>query len=410
MRLSKITFSAVGILGILLIVSGAMFATNSTSGSAFSTEIEPASIIVANFQPQVACGTAQLCPSFLDQAYSFNSLQSKGVIGEGQTIVIADACGDAGIKSDLKTFDAQWGLGNPTLNVIDVQGIPSCTAKQDPLDWSAEISLDVEWAHVVAPGATIDLLVTAKPNSSDLYGAWSYALENNLGYQISNSWGGSGGCTVTSLLANATKDHVTVLASAGDSGAWGKGTTQTQQAPADCRNVLTVGGTTLHVTPTGAYKSESAWNEGGGGYSAKTSESAYQSLVKITDPYGTLAKPDVSADANPNTGVLVYNAANGGWLVVGGTSVSCPLWAGFMADVNQIRATDGFSPAGLVNKFLYEDVYGVSGTGSLYALDFHDITTGNNGWPAGVGWDAATGLGSFNATTLADTLGSNASA
>jgi subtilase family serine protease len=87
------------------------------------------------------------------------------------------------------------------------------------------------------------------------------------------------------------------------------------------------------------------------------------------------------------------------------TSLSCPLWAGFMADVNQIRVSHGYNAAGFVNPFLYKSVYGVSGTSSHYASDFHDITVGSNGWAAGKGWDAATGLGSFKAANLASTLG-----
>jgi subtilase family serine protease len=78
------------------------------------------------------------------------------------------------------------------------------------------------------------------------------------------------------------------------------------------------------------------------------------------------------------------------------------LWAGFMADVNQIRASNHFPPAGYINPFLFTVVYTNS---KLYKSDFHDITTGNNGWPAGKGWDAVTGLGSFNVPNLAKTLG-----
>ena len=208
------------------------------------------------------------------------------------------------------------------------------------------------------------------------------------------------------ILNTAASQHVTVLGSAGDGRAWGQGTSQVQPVPMDCKGVLTVGGTSLSVDSTGEYLSESAWFDTGGGYTT-LKEPDYQSSVNIIDSFGALAKPDVAADANPSTGVWVYNAGSGGWGSVGGTSLSCPLWAGFMADVNQIRASNGLSPAGFVNQFLYTHVYGVNGGSTIYHSDFHDVKSGNNGWPAGPGWDADTGLGSFKAPALAGTLGSS---
>jgi len=137
-------------------------------------------------------------------------------------------------------------------------------------------------------------------------------------------------------------------------------------------------------------------------------EPAYQIFANITDPYYSLGKPDVAAVASPSSGAEVVN--NGTWQNIGGTSLSCPLWAGFMADVNQIRQNNGLSPAGFINPFLYETVYGVNGSSPLYQQDFHDITIGENPWPAGSGWSPDTGLGSFNVPALADTLGSNSNA
>jgi len=406
----------IAVMVSLLVISPLFVAPTYSSGN--SGNAYPASLIIAKVNPLVTCSATQLCPSFLDKAYGFDTLQGSGTTGSGQTIVIVDACGDPTISTDLQAFDKQWGLSNPTLNIVDVQGAPCSNP-----NWSIETSLDVEWAHVVAPSATIELLIAAKPSTTDLYGAWSYSLTNSLGNQISNSWGGSGGCgpTPTSLLKTATTDHVTILASAGDSLAWGQGTTQTQQSPADCKSVLTVGGTSLKVTSTGAYTSERVWHDTcsngpcgtGGGYTS-SSEPAYQSSVNIPDTFSALGKPDVSADADPATGVLVYNA--GIWYVVGGTSLSCPLWAGFMADVNQIRVGNGFSAAGFVNSFLYKKVYGVNGGSALYGTNFHDITLGNNnikkgdGWTATTGWDAASGLGTFIAPSLANTLGTSSGA
>ena len=210
-------------------------------------------------------------------------------------------------------------------------------------------------------------------------------------------------------MTNAAADHVTVVAAAGDSQAWGQGTTAVEPIPGDCKGVLTVGGTSLSVGSSGKYLGEAAWSDTGGGY-ATTKEPGYQSSVNIVDSYSSLAKPDVAAVASPSTGVWVYNQSSGGWIVVGGTSVATPLWAGFMADVNQIRVGAGLAPAGFINSFLYTKVYGVNGGSSLYASDVHDVTTGNNGWPAGRGWDADTGIGTFVVPALANTLGTSASA
>ncbi|MCI4360092.1 MAG: peptidase S8/S53 subtilisin kexin sedolisin, partial [Thermoplasmata archaeon] len=160
----------------------------------------------------------------------------------------------------------------------------------------------------------------------------------------------------------------------------------------------------------GSYTSESAWSGSGGGYVPKTSEPAYQSSVKITDTYKELGKPDVSAVADPSTGVWVYEKASGGWFVVGGTSVACPIWAAFLADTNSWRAANTFGGLGSVNSFLYTSIYGVSGGSTNYSVAFHDVTSGSNGWSAGTGWDAATGLGSFQAYALANLLANNAAA
>jgi subtilase family serine protease len=367
--------------------------------------LSPAPLIFSP-APNVACGNVhELCPSMLTKAYDMDKMHNNGINGTGQAVVIDDACGDPNIKSDLSTFDSQWGLPNPKLNIYTPQGTPCSDS-----GWSLETSLDVEWAHVVAPGATINLVVAAKPNN-DLYGGWIYSLANHLGNEISNSWQGSGNCPVIAhqTLEVATSQNVTILASSGDGGAWGQNHGGNAQ-PADCLQVLVVGGTTLNVQSDGTYVSESAWSGSGGGYVIGAKEPNFEIKANITDSFKELAKSDVAADANPITGVLVYNAQNGGWVTVGGTSVSCPLWAGFLADVNQVRASKGLFPVGFVNPFLYTKVYGPNGSSSLYSKDFHDITSGNDGWPAGKGWDAPTGIGSFIATPLAQTLGTNSKA
>jgi subtilase family serine protease len=393
--------------------------------TASSLTVQPAPIVTVQSSSNGPSCSSSLCPATVQKAYSIDALIDEGIDGKGQTVVIVDACGDSTIQSDLKTFDSQFKLSAPILNVLKPEGNPvsSCTG------WTGETALDVEWAHVVAPGATIDLIITANAGAYAMYSAWSYALKNNLGNQLSNSWGGAGcslkpcnntlgegigpctltngtqGVNVTNILANARKDHVTVLAAAGDSGAWGLGTTNEEPVPGDCNGVLTVGGTQLSVTSSGAYAGETAWEGSGGGYVSAPKEPEYQKSAGIPDSYYTLAKPDVAAVASCDSPVWVY--VSGVWEGLCGTSVATPLWAGFMADVNQIRANNGFSAAGFVNPFLYRVIYPNS---TLYANDFHDITSGNNGWSAMKGWDPVTGLGSFVASNLAGTLGDDQNA
>jgi subtilase family serine protease len=394
-----------------------------------SSPIEPDSLIQENSTVVPACTPNSLCPFQLQNAYGFNTLFNFGISGYGQTIVIVDACGDPSLTNDLEAFDLQFGLPNPPgLNITDIGGQPCVDS-----GWSAETSLDVEWAHTVAPEASIEVLVAAIPNPQDVYGAWTIALNRHLGNQISNSFGGAGcynpscdeqigqgigscqsvlgteGINVGKILLQAERENVTVLAGSGDSGAFGLGTMQVEDIPADCQGVLTVGGTSLLVDNAGDYEGELVWNASSGGGYTTNREPQYQIQSGIPDPFHSLGKPDVSAVADPGTGVQVYN--NGTWEVIGGTSLSCPLWAGFIADVNQMRAGNRLPPVGFVNPFLYDVVYGIHGSSPLYLQDFHEITLGNNDpWSAGPGWDAATGLGSFIAPALAETLSSNASA
>ncbi|MCI4331026.1 MAG: S53 family peptidase [Thermoplasmata archaeon] len=394
--------------GPLAVAPGAMAAGHVVRW--VSDAVHPAISMSAVVHPLgEVCSSTSLCPATVRTAYNVTPLLSNASTdGAGQAVVIVDACGDPKMGSDLATFDAVNSLPVANLTVYFPQGTPCKDA-----GWSLETSLDVEWAHVMAPSASLHLVVGARPTNADLFGAWNYSLAHRLGNQISDSWAGNGACphSGNSLVKAAAAQGVTILASSGDGGSWGVGTGAVSQYPADCAPVLAVGGTTLNVNSTsGAYVSESAWSGSGGGYVAKATEKFYQSKVTIYDPYTDVAKPDVAAVADPLTGVWVYNERDGGWFTVGGTSVACPLWAGFLADANDWRASQALGPAGFIGAFLYLQVYGVNGTSSLYAHDFHDVTSGSNGWSAGPGWDAATGLGSFDAYNLAKTIGTSPSA
>jgi subtilase family serine protease len=381
-------------------------------------------VVLSNSREQPSCSTYNICPSTYTKAYGFSNLFASGTNGKGQTIAIVDACGDSTIATDLQTFDKQFGLPNPTFKVIDVEGKPqTCDSS-----WGVETALDVEWSHVAAPGAAIDLLVSSNAGAPAMYQAWTYVLKHNLANQISDSFGGAGcgikmcnntigegigpcnltngtqGVPVENILERAQDQRVTVLGASGDGGAYGLGHGE-EGIPMDCLGIMTVGGTTLQVSSGGKYLGEVGWGGSGGGYMTAPHEAYYQKAANIKDSFGTLAKPDVAADASTSSPLWI--CYGGSWGTVAGTSAATPVWAGFIADVNQIRASHGFKPVGFVVPFLYKDIYTQP---SLYKLDFHDVTSGNNGWPAGKGWDAVTGLGSFVVPNLAKTLGNTKSA
>jgi len=326
-------------------------------------------------------------------------LAGRSTNGTGQTVVIIVACGDSTLVADLSTFDRAFGLADPTLTVYEPQGTP-CYA---PTSWGLETALDVEWAHVVAPGASIAVVVARSQRPASMYDAWNFSLASHLGSVLSNSWGTLGSCSrdAETLLATAVAQRVTVLAASGDNG---PGRPWLATAPADCTATLTVGGTSLTVNATGAYQNETPWTGSGGGFVPGSREPNYQRYANISDPYAALGKPDVAAVGDPASGVWVYDNASGGWVVAAGTSLACPLWAGFLTDVNGWRAVRGLAPLGPLQPFLYQRIYGANGASPLYAVTFHDVTAGAGGIVLGRGWDISTGLGSLRGEPLARVL------
>jgi len=328
-----------------------------------------------------------LSPAQITHAYGIDLVKpSDGTLrGTGQTIAIVDAFDDPTILADLQHFDAQFGLPDPKFMKATPQGQPTADT-----GWALEMALDVEWAHAIAPGANI-LLVEAKDNSTtNLYAADQYAA--NLASVVSNSWGGSEYSSETADDGNFVHPGVTFIFSSGDSGA-------PPEYPSASPNVLAVGGTTLNVDSSGNWISETGWGNGywspyfggsGGGISRYEPKPAFQGSVTKSSTKRTT--PDVAFDANPNTGVYVYDTSNGGWFQVGGTSLGAPAWAGLIATVNQgrvIQTQPVYSGGALLNQ-IYQ----------APATDFHDITRGNNGYAAGTGYDLVTGRGSPKANVL----------
>jgi subtilase family serine protease len=248
--------------------------------------------------------------------------------------------------------------------------------------WAVETTLDVEWAHAIAPDATIMLVQAASANNGDLLAAVDYATSHGA-HVVSMSWGSNENPNQTSDDVHFQVPGVTFFAASGDSGS---GTIWPSTSP----NVVAVGGTHLAVDASGNVLSETGWTGSGGGLSSVYAAPSYQSGLG----FSKRAVPDVSYVADPATGVSVYDSVRSqgqqGWLVVGGTSAGSPQWAALTACVNGQRT----SPLGST----LNDLYANPGT-------FRDITSGSNGaFSCAPGFDLVTGLGSPRFDQLAPAL------
>jgi hypothetical protein len=352
-------------------------------------------------------------PAQIRAAYGINAITFGTVSGDGrgQTIAIVDAYDDPGLanrpsagfaSSDLARFDAQYGLANPpSFLKVNQYGNTGPMPPTDPTgpggnDWEVEEALDVEWAHAIAPGASL-ILVECNSNSfADLIAGVITAAGLPGVSAVSMSWGDGefAGETATDSAFTTPAGHqgVTFLSSTGDNGS-------PSTYPACAPNVLAVGGTTLSLSANGTYRAETAWAGSGGGISTQESEPAYQNGVQNT---GFRTNPDVAFDADPYPGVAIYDSydAAGGspWVQIGGTSVACPCWAGLIAIANQGRVAGG----GVTLDGPSETLPALY---SLPSSDFHDITSGGNGgFRAGPGYDEVTGLGTPRANVLVPDL------
>ncbi|HTK10756.1 MAG TPA: S53 family peptidase [Ktedonobacteraceae bacterium] len=390
------------------------------------------------FPCQSAASTVRCyAPEQFQTAYAIKPLLARGLQGQGRTIVIIDAYQSKTIREDLATFSHTFQLPDANLSVIAPDGVPAWNPKDtNMVAWGTEISLDVQWAHAVAPLAKI-VLVEAKSNQdADLLSVTKYAVTHNLGDVISQSFGEAERCADPAIMRaehevfkEAARKQITLLASSGDDGSAqqtcdGNNYIFSASTPASDPLVTAVGGTQLIANlQTGAYMSESVWNEtasgygaGGGGFSTIYSRPDYQNKVSHMKGRGV---PDISANAALNGGVLAAvsylpeGKQGGPWHVFGGTSASSPEWAGLIALADQMAG----HRLGQLNQALYK-----IGNSNTRNKAFHDIITGNNGFTgkntngqtitidgyrAKTGWDAASGWGSPIAANLLPLLDDN---
>jgi len=450
-----------GLVGLAGLSGPAIAGAGAGAGAAASPAVAQATVLIhpdiqyaghSSKQPPTTadCESAYKVACYeapqIQQAYNLPALYANGVNGKGATIVIVDSFGSPTIRNDLGTFDGQFGLpAPPSFKIIRPAGAipPFDPANGTMLSWAGETTLDVEYAHAIAPGASIVLVETPVAETEGVTGfpqiiqAEKYVITHHIGDVISQSFSAteqtfSSRASVDALrgaYVDAERHHITVLAATGDSGAANVGldgstyfTFPATTWPPSDPLVTAVGGTQLHLDANGNHTSpDTVWNDtfsvatnqfifgnngpnplaGGGGKSVPFSRPSYQNLVR-----GAVGRargvPDISMSAACNGSVDVYQSFPGvpaGWFPTCGTSEATPLFAGIVALADQVA----HHSLGLINPALYA-------MSALHAPGLVDVTSGNNtvsftqnhrkvtvqGFNAGPGYDLASGLGTVN--------------
>lgn len=327
-----------------------------------------------------AGGISGYAPADLQSAYNLPSATA----GKGQTVAIVDAFDDPNAESDLGVYRSQFNLPpcttqNGCFKKVDENG--GTNYPQQDSSWDGEISLDLDMVSAICPNCHILLVEASAADLQNLSTSVNTAAK--LGANaISNSYGGSEDSTTNTYASAYSHPGIAITASTGDSG-YGVAT------PSSYSTVTAVGGTTLNQGGgNGSTRnwSETAWNKGGSGCSQYIAKPKWQTDSGCSNR--TVA--DVSAVADPNTGVAVYDSVStqgqSGWVVFGGTSVSSPIIASVYALAGNEKSLN------------------INGASYAYshASALNDITSGSNGscgsylCTAGPGYDGPTGLGTPN--------------
>jgi subtilase family serine protease len=473
MRISRLVAVAAGITAVVAAAASGSSGAVQRSGSVpvgaslADVAVRPGVQHVGHVQPsppttascrrdyKVACYQ----PAQIRQAYHLPALYARGITGRGTTIVIVDSFGSPTIKSDLAAFDQAFGLpAPPSFRIIAPAGrVPAYDPNNsDMVGWAGETTLDVEYAHVVAPGASLLLVRTPVPETEGVHGfpqivaAETYVVKHHLGDVISQSFSATertfpSRAAVQALRGAyqlAARDRVTVLAASGDSGAADVKldastyylSPQTSWPDSDPL-VTGVGGTQLHFSQgghgaaNGAPAAPTVWNDtydaaaegfaaggtgpsplsAGGGRSVLFSRPGFQNGVRgvVGNHRGV---PDVSMSAACDGSVVTYSTYGGapaGWSPSCGTSEATPLLAGIVALADQVAG----HRLGPVNPALYR-------MAAAHAPGITDVTKGNNtvsftqggrrhtvrGFAATRGYDLASGVGTVNAALFVPEL------
>ena len=302
--------------------------------------------------------------------------------------------------SDVQAYFTKAGQPlNVPVKAVSTDGSPvTCTGTCD----DSEQALDIEQAISMAPGLIQVRVYVAR--ASDL-SVFNQMATENYAKSLSCSWGWSPPDPTVDdpIFLEFAVQGQTLFVSSGDKGAYGSGALGTLNLyPAFDWYVTAVGGTVLTTHgPGGAWKSETAWSESGGGIAPDITLPKYQKLTGVITQanQGSLTMrncPDVAMEANTDNYICYNGICTGGW---GGTSFAAPRWAAFLALLNEQRTVNGKQPIGFINNRIY-----AIGTGSGYSSFFHDITSGTNGkFSAETGYDLVTGWGSPNSAGVFET-------
>ena len=399
---------------------------------------------VSTAECQADLGINCYTPVQYRQAYDLNPLYQRGITGAGRTIVIVDSFGSPTIAADLHTFDTQFGFPDPVLNIEKFGNVPPFDPTNSTMvGWAEETSLDVEYAHAVAPGATIVLAETPVAETEGVTGlpemmnAEKSLIDQGVGDVISQSFGatentfpGFSSGDYSSLLnlryafQDAARHSVTVLASSGDDGATNAETDgstlypyRVNSWPSSDPLVTSIGGTQLNLDqPGNKISPDVVWNDGfgagGGGQSAVFARPLFQIGVAKTVG-GHRGTPDISMSAAVNGACWVYMSFAGiespgrsdpGWYLIGGTSEASPIFSGIVALADQKAG----HRLGDINPALY--TLGALTPVLHSATGLVDVTSGNNsfagvtGFTAANGYDLASGWGTIDATKFVTAL------
>jgi len=406
--------AALSLAACLAAAYPAAAAADSTSASASTGTAQ------VNCSPPGVKAPPCYSPQAYQMAYGVAPLLGHGINGTGETVVFPELAATApstDIRQDLAAFDTTFGLPPAHLNVVNT--IAGSAAPY--LSGNEEIG-DTEMVHAIAPGASLDVVLMpqdATTSPANFATAITQVIQEGVALHvavvsISLSVGehfltSDEAARMNQALGQARDQHVTVVASSGDTGAISShpaGPPVQVSMPASDPLVLGVGGTVLDASPAGAYLGEMAWNDNteasGGGYSSLFPRPSYQD--DLARARATRGVPDVAANADPAT-AMAMEFGDGELRPNQGTSASAPLWAGVIALADQQAG----HPLGFVNPALYAIARGPG-----YHQAFHDVATGDNSvlWPTGVftgytagpGWDPVTGWGSPDAQYLVPLL------
>ena len=447
--------AAAGGLAALSLAVPAVSAVAPAASAAHLTSVRPTPAVgspvltkgltapISTTQCQAQLGIACYSPVQYRVAYDLNPLYNgqalhRAITGAGRTIVIVDSFGSPTIANDLHVFDQQWGFPDPDLQVMQFGKVPPF----DPTDstmvgWAEETTLDVEYAHSIAPGAKIVLAETpvaeveGTSGFPEMMSAEQSLINRGIGDVITQSFGAtentfpgfsSGDFSSLLNLRFAFKDalahRVTVLASSGDDGATGAesdGATlypmRVNSWPSSDPLVTSVGGSMLNLDNNGNRLSpDVVWNDGfgagGGGLSGVFPRPIYQISVN-RDVGKSRGTPDISMSAAVNGGAWIYTSFGGvsvGWHIIGGTSEASPIFSGIVALADQAA----HHRLGLINPGLY--LLGALAQHGDHNTGIVDVTSGDNsfagvtGFDAGTGYDLASGWGTIDAAKFVPAL------